>query len=90
MAVEIHRVNTGLFSIDGLGNYVDKNDPNTTLSAVMSSSTEHRVIPNVTGPASSVNSADYPDINTYLQLEADDDFALAYIDQHEIVTQRIT
>jgi hypothetical protein len=90
MAVSIHYVNVGLVKVDASGNVISKDDPSTTIRDVMNSSTEHRVIPRTTGPASSANSAGYPTVAQYLALEAAADHALAYMDQSTIVTQQIT
>lgn len=87
--VEIRYVNIGLFHVSG-GNVLLKEDPAVTLKQMAVSSQEHRVIPRTTGPASSGNSAGYPDVPTYLAAEAADGFALAYMDQFTIVTQMIT
>ena len=91
MAVEIHRVSIQLVHVDSNGNAIDKNDPSVTLGFIAKNATQDfRVVPNVSGPVSTANSADSPDIDTYLQREADDGFALAYRDHYEIVTQMIT
>ena len=91
MAVEIHYVNVGLFHVvtEG-GDVLHKDDPDVTMKQMINSSQEHRVIPNVSGPASTANSAGYPTIASYLHAEAASDFALAYMDQYAIVTQKIT
>lgn len=90
MAVEIHRVTVDLVDVDSSGTRIDKNAPSTKLKDRLVYRTEHRVVPKLTGPSSSANSADYPTIDEYLAAEAGDDFQLAYMDQYQIVTQKIT
>lgn len=88
--VTIHYVNVALLWIDSVGNVLHKNDPTTTLNDMRrASEQQHRIIPRLTGPCSTANSADYPDVPTYLAAEAADGFALAYMDQYTIVTQMI-
>lgn len=91
MAVSIHYANVGLVWIDPNGNVIDKNDPSTKLSTFEQAclKQEHRVFPNLTGPGSTVNSQGYPTVAKYLELEAADGFAFAYMDQTQIITQMI-
>ena len=90
-SVETHYVNIGLFHVDSAGNVLSKDDPSTTLRQMATSSQEHRIIPRLTGPASTPNSAGFPDVPTYLAAEAATGagFAVAYMDQYTIVTQRL-
>jgi len=89
--VEIHYVNVGLFHVSTPGGPVLlKNDTSVTMKQMAVSSQEHRVIPRVIGPSSTPSSADHPTVPAYLALEAALDFALAYMDQFTIVTQKIT
>ncbi len=91
MAVEVHHVNVALFWVDNVGNVIDKNDPNTKLDDIRrASSQEHRVMTNTAGAAATANSAGHPTVATYLEAEASDDFSLAYMDQYQIVTHKIT
>lgn len=89
--VEIHYVNVGLFWVDSMGNVIDKNHPSTKLETLRLVSTqEHRILANTSGPCSTINSANFPSIPAYLQAEADDGFAVAYVDQYTVITQKIT
>lgn len=92
MPVSIHHVTIGLVWIDSTGNVLVKNDPGTKLSDFTKGALtqEHRVFPNLSGPGSTANSNGYPTVAAYLDLEAGDDFAFAYMDQTQIVTQMIT
>lgn len=92
MPVEIHTVEVGLVWI-GLNNKIlVKNNTDTKLSDFTKGDVrqEHRVFPNLTGAGSTANSDGYPTIAEYLEAEAGDDFAFAYMDQNTIITQRIT
>jgi hypothetical protein len=92
MAVSIHHVTIGLVWIDSTGNVIVKNDTATKLSDFTKGAIrqEHRIFPNLTGPGSTANSDGYPTIAAYLDLEAGDDHAFAYMDQTQVVTQMIT
>ena len=91
MAVEIHTVELKLVWV-GPNGILEKDDPNTKLNSFIkgSISQEHRVVPKLAGAGASANSANYPTIAEYLDLEATDDFAFAYMDQNTIITQKIT
>ena len=82
MTVGIHIARVGFFQVDGVGNIILKNRSDTTISQVLSGGSEHRVIQDATIP----NSTDYPNVSTYLQSEADDDYVLQHMDQNMIVT----
>ena len=87
MAVEIHYVNVRLVWVNALGNVVDKNDPATRLNDIRLAVTqEHRIMLN----ANVANSAGDPTVEAYLALEASNDFAFAYMDQTQLITQKIT
>jgi hypothetical protein len=91
MAVSIRVANIKLTHVNALGNAVDKDAVGTTLETIrVSASQEHRVIPNGTGAAESPNSGGFPTVPAYLDAEAADDHALAYMDQYTIITQMIT
>ena len=92
MPVSIHHVTVGLVWISSTGDVLVKNDPSTKLSHFTKGALrqEHRVFPNLTGAASSANSANYPTVREYLALEASDDHAFSYMDQTQIITQMIT
>lgn len=90
MAVEIHYVNVVLVKVDAAGQIIPKNTTATLDEVRRFRSTEHRIEPRTTGPCSTPSSANYPDTPTYLAAEAALGFALAYMDQYHIVTQKIT
>lgn len=91
MAVEVRYVNVEFVPVDKSGNVIDKNSNTTTLDKLRSmQASEHRVIARTDGPAAAPNSVSRPSVPAYLQAEADDGFALAYMDQYTIITQRIT
>lgn len=80
----IHIVTVGVFLIDATGNVIDKRKKTTTLqTAINGTSSEHRIIPD----ADIANSADYPTIKSYLELEEADGFLLQHMDQTYIVTR---
>lgn len=82
MAISVHIVNVGFLKVDASGNVIDKNSTTTTIKTHLTSSHEHRVIPDAAIP----NSLNYPDVKTYLELEADADYVLNHIDQTTIIT----
>ena len=82
MAIGIHVVHTRFIGVDPIGNVVDKNVSSTTLKQVLSSSHEHRVIPD----AAIASSAGNPTIKEYLEAEAAANYILGYISQNMIVT----
>lgn len=89
--VEIHYVNVGLFWIDGVGNVINKSDPSVKLETLRTATTqEHRILERIVGPCSTANSSGFPTIPAFLQAEADDGFAIAYMDQYTVITQKIT
>lgn len=91
MAVAIHYVNIGLFWVDATGAVILKDVNGASADDIRRAvAQEHRVIPNLSGSGSTANSADYPKIADYLDSEASDDFAFAYMDQTQLVTQMIT
>ena len=82
MAIGIHVVNVGQFTVDSSGNRVNKNDANTSIGTLKSTSHAWLVIPSSDIP----NSASYPTITAYLKAEAADNYILKHIDQTMIVT----
>jgi hypothetical protein len=86
MAVEMHYVTVAPFTVDASGNRIDKNDATTSINALRSTRLEHLIIPDSGVP----NSADYPNLKTYLDLEADDAFVLYHLDQSIVITYKIT
>ena len=82
MAIGIHVVRVGFLKVDALGNVIDKEDSSTPLASHLSSSHDHRVI----ADAAIANSTANPDIKTYLEAEANNDYVLGHISQNMIVT----
>jgi hypothetical protein len=70
-------VNVGLFRIGPDNQIITRNT-----KSLLSVGHDYRIIPDPTIP----NSAGYPDIKTYLELEAQDDHVLVHMDQANIVT----
>jgi|CXWL01.1.fsa_nt_gi hypothetical protein len=83
MAIGIHVVRVGIFPVDSTGTVRSKNDPTVTIKQQLQTSSDHRVIPDV---VSIPNSANYPTVKTYLELEAVNNYVLQYMDQNMIVT----
>jgi len=69
--------------VDKVGNIIDKNDPETPISAVTSASSEMRIMPDGDIPSS----ADYPTIKNYLIAEDAAGLSLKHIDNNLIITQ---
>ena len=81
MAIGVHFVRLGLFTVDANGARVDKTS-GTSINTLKSTSMEFLVIPD-----SAINtSANYPTIKAYLQAEANNDYVLHDLDQSIIVT----
>lgn len=90
MPVEIRYAVYGLVHVDSTGNVLgDK----ASLKERASASSEFRVFDNTDGKeggSAAPNSADFPKLAAYLEAEAADGFAVALIDQTQIITQMIT
>lgn len=82
MAVGIHVVRVGLFTVDASNNRIDKNASSTTINQLKNTHHEFLVIPDATVP----NSAGYPTIKDYLVLEAASNYVLKHLDQNTIIT----
>ena len=82
MAVVQHAVKLGLFSVDSTGTRIDKESGTTTINQMKSAELQHLVIPDT----DVANSAGYPTVKSYLELEAADDYVLGYISQYSIIT----
>ena len=81
MAIGVHFVRLGLFTVDANGARVDKTS-GTSINTLKSTSMEFLVIPD-----SAINtSANYPTIKAYLQAVANNDYVLHDLDQSIIVT----
>lgn len=82
MAVLSHFVNIVPVHVTPDGDIIDKDTA--TMAMLLRTTREMRVQP-ATGNVSSQN---YPTIEEYIQLEADDDYRLIEVNQSFIVTQR--
>lgn len=83
MAIGIHVARVGVFPVDANGTVRLKSDPTVTIKQQLQGSSDHRVIPDTTLIP---NSANYPTVKTYLELEAVSNYVLQYMDQNTIVT----
>jgi hypothetical protein len=89
--VEIHHVYIQLVWVDAMGNVILKNDSSTTIDDIKKAvEQQHRIVANVSGPTSTINSQNWPKLRDYLAAEASDNFAVAYMDQYQLITQMIT
>jgi hypothetical protein len=83
MAIGIHVARVGLFTVDSsTGVRIDKESGATTINQMKNINHDHLVIPD----AGITNSANYPTVKSYLELEAGDDFILGHLDQYMIIT----
>jgi len=82
MAIGIHVAFTRFVGVDSAGNVVNKSDPATTIRHVLSTTHEHRVIPD----PGIANSAGNPTIKEYLELEASINYVIGHVSQNMIVT----
>lgn len=82
MAVGIHVVRIGLFTVDQNGNRIDKSSRNTTIDQLKDTSHAILVIPD----ASIGTSTGYPTVKNYLVAEATNNYVLNYMDQSFIIT----
>lgn len=82
MAVNIHLVRVGLFTIDQNGQKIDKRAPTTTIGALQNTSQEFLVIPDSAVP----NSANYPRVTDYIKAEAQSGYVVYHFDQSYIIT----
>lgn len=82
MAVIVHVARVALVSVDPTGNIIDKTVAGTTSKAMLTASSEHRMIVDAGIP----NTANRLSVKAYLEAEAVDNFVLEYMDQNTIVT----
>jgi len=76
----IHVARISIMQVDNIGNIVDKNT--STIGQQLRTQMSHRIITDAGIP----NSAGNPDVKTYLEAEAADNYILNYMDQNMIVT----
>ena len=82
MAIGVHFVRLGLFTVDINGARIDKSGLGASINTMKSTSMEFLVIPDSSIP----NSSGYPTMKEYIQLEAADDYVVNHIDQSIIIT----
>jgi len=85
MAIGIHVARVNFVAVDLAGQFLDKNAETSTpatIGEMTNFSNEHRIMLNPAIP----NSANYPRVSAYLELEADDNYVLHYMDQNTVVT----
>ena len=86
MATLLHYVTVAPFTVDATGARIDKTDATTPLNSLRSTRLEHLIIPDNTVPSS----ANYPNLKTYLGLEAAAGYVLYHLDQSIVITYKIT
>ena len=82
----VHVARVGVFNVDALGNILKKDDASITLKQQLSTSIEHLVVED----AANSNTSGNPTVKQYLELEAGDDYIIAYMDQSTVVTKLST
>lgn len=82
MAMNIHVARVAFLAVDALGNALSKDSKTNTIAMHLSGSHEHRILQDDAIP----NTVGNPTVKRYLELEADDDYVLHYMDQNTIVT----
>lgn len=90
MAVEFHRVVVDLVNVNQDGEVLPKNSSSTSIADMKSFTTEYRILSNAGSPLETPSSEGFPTIDEYLAAEALLDFQFAYMDQFQIVTQKLT
>lgn len=86
MAIGVHYVRVGLFTVDVNGARIDKSGSSASINTMKSTSMEYLVIPDASVP----NSAGYPTMKQYVELEAAGNYVVYHIDQSIIITYNIT
>jgi len=82
-AVGVHVARVGLFTTDANGVRINKNSNSTTINQLKNTKQEFLIIPDL---GSAPNSAGYPTIGDYLQLEGLNGFKVEHLDQSYCVT----
>jgi len=80
MAKNIHVARIGQKPITPAGTVLDKNEA--SVKEMMTATTEDRVLADPAMP----NTASFPTVKNYLELEASADFVLYHLDQNVIIT----
>ena len=85
MAVNVHIAHVGFYKVSSdTGAVLTKDDPTETIKQHLRFSQQHRVIADSTIP----NTANYPTVDAYIELEAASDFVVQYMDQYTIITYK--
>lgn len=86
MAIGIHVARVGLFTVDANNVRIDKNASSTTINQLKNTHHEFLIIPDAAIP----NSAGYPTIKEFLELEAANNYVLRHLDQNTVITYETT
>ncbi len=86
MAIGVHFVRLGLFTVDINGARIDKSGSGASINTMKSTSMEFLVIPDASVP----NSSGYPTMKNYILMEANNNFVVSHIDQSIIITYNQT
>jgi len=91
MAVSIRLAELALVQVKPGGEIIRRGgEDSSSLREHLRFDTEFRILDNTSGPSAAPNSGGFPTLATYLEAEAADDHALAYLDQNKVITQMIT
>jgi hypothetical protein len=82
--MEVHYEEISLVHLKKDGTVYNRSNSNVTLKEATFVDTQHRILPNAANP----NTVNYPDIRTYLQLEAAAGFAPVQVAQYFVVTYK--
>lgn len=82
MAISMHYVNVGTFTVDANGNRIDKSNGSHSINTMLNTRMEQLVIPAADVP----NSIDYPTVKQYLTDEATAGYVLYHLDQSICIT----
>lgn len=85
MATLMHYVTVAPFTVDATGARIDKTGATTSLNVLLSTRMEHLIIPD----SAVASSANYPNLKTYLGLEAAAGYVLYHLDQSIVITYKI-
>ena len=78
----VHVARLGVFTVDQNGQRINKSSGSATINQLLNTSHEVLVIPDDSIP----NSANYPTVKRYLELEAQRNYVLNHLDQTFVVT----
>ena len=83
--MEVHYEEIGLVHLTRDGKVYDRAKSDITIKEATFVNTQHRILPNSANP----NTDNYPDIRTYLQLEAASGFQPVQVGQYFVVTVKL-